>query len=134
MLQNYTSDYITGFIKDQIFVQFPLQYPDEGFTFTTTVAKPVLDYLQGSTILSTTGLFKLIDIETNKQTKSSKICEQIYAASTKSSVFQSAVKPKYAFGIKHHAGVCEYDTRTFEFQNMDVVKMDFISLVRGMDE
>ncbi|KAJ3089172.1 hypothetical protein HK102_007026 [Quaeritorhiza haematococci] len=82
-------------------------------------------------------LLSIIDIESSRSTKNSRITEKLYAAaqqSQHSSAFLPSKKPKYAFAIRHHLGTVEYDTHGLTEQNLDTLQSDFVTLIRGSPE
>ncbi|KAJ3008929.1 hypothetical protein HKX48_008264 [Thoreauomyces humboldtii] len=136
LLVNFENERLRSFLDEQLFDLPRDSFTAEGLSAATSSGVNnigVLAVLNGPK----GGLLSIIDKEAARGSKDAKITEKIYAAQaekTENSAFISSKKPKYAFGIRHYAGVVEYDTHGFSDCDADILQSDFVTLVRGSPE
>ncbi|KNC98434.1 uncharacterized protein SPPG_06138 [Spizellomyces punctatus DAOM BR117] len=136
LLVNFQNEKLRNFINEQLF-----DLPREAFK-VEGLEPPTNNYLSNREILALltspkSGILPLVDREAARGSRDSKITEKIYAANAgaaESDPFIPSQKPKYAFGIRHYAGIVEYDTHGFADSDADVLQSDFVTLVRGSPE
>ncbi|KAI8920090.1 chitin synthase-domain-containing protein [Powellomyces hirtus] len=136
LLVNFENERLRGFANEQLF-----NVPRDAF-ISEGLAPPASNYANNSETLALltglkSGLLPIIDKEAARGSKDSKITEKLYATQAEGngeSAFIASKKPKHAFGIRHYAGVVEYDTHGFADANGDVLQSDFVTLIRGSPE
>nr|KAJ3417768.1 hypothetical protein HK105_000815 [Polyrhizophydium stewartii] len=83
-----------------------------------------------------TGVIPLVDHATARKGTEDGVTAKIYECNLDSPAFVSSSSKKlsHAFGIRHFAGMVEYDVRGFAQQDADILQSDFVTLVRGNPE
>ena len=149
LLLNYSNEKIAAFAISQLF-DLPrgvlqsegLPYPSPSITSSTSNNNHnLLQLLEGPD-----GILPIIDTESVRGTKESKITEIIHSEHSSNSYFatpSSQRKSKHLFAIRHSfqtpsstsftlsSASVEYDTKGFVARNTDILQSDFVTLIRG---
>ncbi|KAJ3331041.1 hypothetical protein HDU76_004208 [Blyttiomyces sp. JEL0837] len=136
LLHNYANEKVQNFSHRRIFNDRHTEYVNE------SIPSKLPAYPDNSAFLEMIGgnersLLSLIDIESarpNPKKPDGQLFEVLNEKLSQAGAFSfSNKKNSMTFGVRHYAGLVEYDVKGFVEKNADALSLDFVSMFRGND-